>query len=130
MTNKIKSTPKKLFTYGAKMVSVPEFPSIKSVPEKMLTSIWKTISNKPLPEVYAYTLDSKDFDNLLDIVQKNPGVVDSRVREYGVDFDDSFIEAFSFKVEDCFVVFVKQSAPLRSCLVHELKHILNDDYST
>ena len=129
MTNKIKSTPKNLFTDDAEMVSVPKFPSIKIVPEKMLTNIWKTISDKPLPETQAFTIDDKDFAYLLNLVQKNPGVVDSGVREYGVDFDNSFIEAFSFKIEDCFVVFVKQSAPLRVCLVHELKHILNDDYS-
>ena len=111
-------------------MNIPEFPSIKSVSEKVLANIWVTISDKPLPETQAFTLDDKDFAYLLNLVQKNPGVVDTRIREYGVDFDNSFIEAFSFKVEDCFVVFVKQSAPLRSCLVHELKHILNDDYST
>jgi hypothetical protein len=54
------------------------------------------ISEKPLPEVYAYTLNNKDFDYLLNLVQKMRGVKDTRVREYGVDFDNRFIEACSF----------------------------------
>ena len=85
-------------------MNIPEFPSIKSFPKKMLANIWVTISDKPLPETQAFTPDNKDFAYLLNLVQKNPGVVDYRVREYGVDFDNLFIEAFSFKVEDCFVV--------------------------
>lgn len=34
-----------------------------------------------------------DFLFLLELLHKNPGVADSRVKEYGVDFDDGFIEA-------------------------------------
>ena len=110
-------------------MKIPELPSIKSIPEKTLATIWKTISDKPLPEAHAFTLNNKDFDYMLNIVQKNPGVKDSRVREYGIDFDNSLIEAFSFKAENYFVILVKQSAPLQECLEHELRHILNDDYS-
>ncbi len=88
------------------------------------------MSDKPFPEVSAFTLDDRDFLFLLDLLHKNPGVEDSRVREYGVDFDDVFIEAYSFQFEGYFVVYVKQSASLTVCLEHELKHILNDDYST
>jgi len=109
-------------------LKIPELPSIKSITEKTLANIWRTISDKPLPAAHAFTLNNKDFDYMLNIVQKNPGVKDSRVREYGVDFDNSFIEAFSFKVEDCFVVFVKQSAPLQESLEHEFRHILYGDY--
>jgi len=87
------------------------------------------ISDKALPEAHAFTLNNKDFDYMLNVVQKNPGVKDSRVREYGIDFDNSFIEAFSFKANDYFVILIKKSAPLRDSLEHELKHILDDDYS-
>ena len=107
---------------------IPELPSIKSISEKELANIWKTISDKPLPEAHAFTLDEKDFDYMLNVVQKNPGVKDSRVREYGVDFDNSLIEAFSFKANDYFVILIKQSAPLKDSLEHELKHIQNDAY--
>ena len=30
---------------------------------------WKRISDKPLPEVYAFTLNNKDFDYMLNLVQ-------------------------------------------------------------
>lgn len=43
-------------------------------------------------------------------------------------FSNSFIEAFSLKVSDSFVI-VKQSARLRDCLEHEFKHTLKDDYT-
>jgi len=46
-----------------------------------------------------------------------------------VDFDNSFIEAFSLKVSDSFVIVVKQSARLRDCLEQEFKHTLKDDYT-
>lgn len=109
-------------------LKIPELPSIKSISEKELANIWKTISDKPLPEAHAFTLDEKDFDYMLNVVQKNPGVKDSRVREYGVDFDNSLIEAFSFKANDYFVILIKQSVPLKDSLEHELKHIQNDAY--
>ena len=95
----------------------------------MLANIWKSISDKPLPEAHAFTLNNKDFEYMLNIVQKNPGVKDSRVREYGINFDNSFIEAFSFKVNELFVIFIKQSAPLQNSLENELRHIIEDDYS-
>ena len=66
---------------------------------------------------------------MLNMVQKNPGVKDSRVKVYGINFDNSFIEAFSFKINDLFVIFVRQSVPLQNSLEHELQHILNDDFS-
>lgn len=116
---------------GDESLKIPELPSIKSIPEEVLANLWRKISDKPLPEVYAFTLNSKDFGYMLNLVQKNPGVEDSRVREYGVDFDNRFIEAYSFRVnEGYFVVLVKQSVPLQESLEHELRHILNDDYST
>jgi hypothetical protein len=116
---------------GYESLKIPELPSIKCISEKVLAKLWRNISDKPLPEVYAYTLNNKDFDYLLNLLQKNPGVKDSRVREYGVDFDNRFIEACSFRMnEGYFVVLVKQSAPLQISLEHELNHILNDDYST
>jgi hypothetical protein len=37
----------------------------------------------------------KVFFFLLDRVQEDPGEEDTRVKEYGVDFDNRFIEAFS-----------------------------------
>ena len=54
-------------------------------------------------------------------------MTDTRVREYGVKFDDEFIEAYCIRFDGCFVVFVKQSAPLNECLEHELTHVANGE---
>jgi len=56
-------------------------------------------------------------------VQANPGVEDTRVREYGVDFDNRFIEAFSFKVEGYFLIVIRKSVSLETSLEHELRHL-------
>ncbi len=108
-------------------MKIPELPSIKVVSQRRLKNIWKKISSKPFPEIYAFTLDDGDFLFLLELLQKNQGAEDSRVKEYGVDFDDRFIEACSFVFEGYFMVYVKQSASLDVCLEHELKHILSDE---
>jgi hypothetical protein len=110
-------------------VKLPGVPSAKSVSNKRLTSIWKNISDKPLPEMHAFTLDDKDFFFLLDMIQKTPSVQDTRIKEYGIDFDNKYVEACSFKIKDHFVILVKQSAPLAASLEHELKHILTADHS-
>jgi len=52
-------------------LKIPDLPSIKSIPEKTMANIWKTISDKPLPEAHAFTLNDKDFNYMLNIVQKN-----------------------------------------------------------
>jgi hypothetical protein len=111
-------------------VKIPGVPSAKSVSNKRLTSIWKNISDKPLPEMHAFTLDDKDFFFLLDMIQKTPSVQDTRIKEYGIDFDNKYVEAYSFKVKNYFVILVKQTAPLVASLEHELKHILTADHSS
>jgi len=103
-------------------MKIPDLPSAKAVPPKTVLSVWKKISDKPFPDVYAFTVDNKDFFFLLERVQKNPGVKDTRMKEYGLDFDNKFIEAFSFKVRGHFLILIKQSAPLDASLEHELRH--------
>jgi hypothetical protein len=71
-------------------------------------------------------LNDADFFYFLEVVQKNPGVEDTRFNEYGVGFDDKFVEAFSFKAENIFLIVVRQSASLDSCIEHWLRHILTD----
>jgi hypothetical protein len=41
--------------------------------------------------------------------QENPGVGDTRVKAYGVDFDNRFIEVFSFKGKGYFVIVIRKS---------------------
>ncbi len=109
-------------------MKIPEVPSAKNVSRKHLLSIWKKISDKPLPDVYAFTLDDNDFFFLLERVQKNPGVKDTRAKEYGVDFDNRLIEAFSFKAKGHFLILIKQSASLSASLEHELRHIISETF--
>jgi hypothetical protein len=49
-------------------------------------------------------------------------VEDTRVKEYGVDFDNRFIEAFSFKVRGYFLIVIRKSVSLEASLEHELRH--------
>jgi hypothetical protein len=107
-------------------MKIPGVPSAKSVSNKRLTNIWKKISDNPLPEMHAFTLNDRDFFFLLDKIQKTPGVKDTRVKEYGVDFDNRFIEAFSFKAKGHFLILIKQSASLGASLEHELRHIISE----
>lgn len=78
-----------------------EIQSAKIISNKLLGSVWKRISDKPLPDVYAYTLADNVFRSTLESLQKHDGVTDTRVKEYGVNFDNTFIEActFEYKVE-------------------------------
>jgi hypothetical protein len=104
-------------------LNIPELPSAKPISTRTVRSVWKKISEKPFPDVYAFTVNDHDFFFLLERVQKNPGVKDTRVKEYGLFFDNKFIEAFSFKVEGHFLILIKQSAPFASSLEHELTHL-------
>jgi hypothetical protein len=71
-------------------------------------------------------LIKKIFFFLLEIVQKNPSMKDTRIKEYGVDFDNQFIEAFSFKVEGHFLIIIKKTVSLNASLEHELRHIISE----
>ena len=99
-----------------------ETQSAKSVSKKLLRSVWERISDKPFPDVYAFTLEDSEFLSTLALLQKQNWVIDTRVKEYGVKFD-KFIEAYTFKLKGYFVIFVKQTVPLVDVLEHELRHV-------
>jgi hypothetical protein len=100
-----------------------EIQSAKSVPKKLLRSVWKRISEKPLPDVYAFTLEEKEFLSNLELLQRNKGIIDTRVSEYGVKVPNLFIEACTFEFKGRLVIFVKQGVPLVDALEHELRHV-------
>ncbi len=110
-------------------MKLPELTSARTVSTKLLKSVWKETTNKPFPTMYAYTFDEKDFVHMLKLLQRNPSVVDTRVKEYGVDFNDKYIEACTFVFEEAFIILVKQSADLIESLNHELKHISQGKFS-
>jgi uncharacterized protein YjaZ len=101
----------------------PEIKSVKPVSNQILRSVWKRISDKPLPDVLVYTLTDKTFITNLELLQKNGSVIDTRVKEYGVDFNNKLIEACTFEFEGHLIVFVRESVPLVNALEHELKHV-------
>ena len=101
----------------------PETQSAKNVPRKLLRSVWEKISNKPFPDVYAYTLKDSEFLSTLALLQKQNSVIDTRVKEYGVKIDNEFIEACTFKFKGHFIIFIKQSVPLVDAINHELIHV-------
>ena len=105
---------------------IPDLPSAKIISPKCLRRVWDKLSDRPLPDLVALTLNDADFFYFLGIVQKNPGVDDTRFREYGVNFDNKCVDAFSFKAGNIFLIVVRQSASLDNCIDHELRHILTD----
>ena len=105
----------------------PETHSAKSVSKRILRSVWGKISDKPFPDVYAFTLEKNEFLSTLELLQKQNKVIDTRVKEYGVKVDNEFIEACTFKFKGYFVIFVKQTVPLDDALEHELGHVASWD---
>ncbi len=109
------------------MKKIPQINSAKSVSTKRLRSVWKSISDKPFPDVYAFVLEDNEFLSTLNLLRKQAGVVDTRVKEYGVDFPNKFIEACTFEFRGHWIVLVKQSVSLNDSLEHELRHIHSGD---
>ena len=56
----------------------PETLSAKSVQEKVLRSVWKKISDKLFPDVYAYTLEENEFLSNLKLLQKQKSIIDTK----------------------------------------------------
>jgi hypothetical protein len=106
-------------------MKIPELSSAEAVSSRIVRRVWKKISDKPLPDVYAYALEDEFFFSFLKVVQSKKGVIDTRVKEYGVKVDNLFIEAFTFVFKGHKVIFVKKSADLASSLEHELRHVVN-----
>ncbi len=66
---------------------------------------------------------------MLNLLQKNPAVIDTRVQEYGINFSNKYIEACTFVFEEAFIILIKQSADLVGSLEHELTHINKGEFS-
>jgi hypothetical protein len=99
--------------------------SAKAIHDKTVLKVWRKISDKPLPDVYAYTLEDDFFFSFLKLIQSNKGVIDTRIKEYGIKVDNLFIEAFTFEFKEHKIIIVKKSSDLVSSLEHELRHVDN-----
>lgn len=97
--------------------------SADPISQKALLNVWRSISDKPLPKIAAFRFPDKQFYQVLEILQSNEGVTDTRVQEYGVNFDNSLIEACTFEFEGQMIILVKESSDLTESLEHELRHI-------
>jgi hypothetical protein len=104
------------------VLQLPQLPSTDPVSDKILINVWKKISDKPIPEVYAFTFDDRDFLRMVNLLQTTPGMISTR-REYGLSFDNKNVEARTFQFKDTFIILVKQDAPLSECLDNELRQI-------
>ena len=103
-------------------MQLPQFPSTDPVSDRILISVWKKISDKPIPEIYAFTFDDRDFLRMVNLLQTTPGMI-STIEEDRLGFDIKNVEARTFQFKKTFIILVKQDAPLRDCLERELRQI-------
>lgn len=97
--------------------------SASSISRRTLRAVWKKSFDTPLPNVLAFTFPDKEFYLVLEILQKNKGIIDTKVKEYGFDFGNEFVEACTFEFDGRLIIFVKASAVLDETLEHELRHV-------
>jgi hypothetical protein len=102
---------------------IPDVKDVKIIPRRNLKAVWNKISDKPLPDILAYVLPDDKFLETVNLINQNKKVTDTRIKEYGLDFDNKYIEACTFEFEGQMIVFVKKSANLGESLYHELKHV-------
>jgi hypothetical protein len=95
----------------------------KPVSEKLLLTFWRRVSDKSLPDVYAFTFEDANFYFGRGLSAKKQRRYRHPTKEYGVDFDDGFVDACTFEFKGHLIVFVKESAPLEECLEHEFRHV-------
>ena len=110
-------------------MQLPQLPSTNPVSDRVLSSVWKKISNEPFPDVYAFTFDDRDFVRMSNLLQTTPGIMDARVEKVGVGFDNKYVEACTFEFKGQMIILVKQSADLTDCLERELRLISSGDFS-
>jgi hypothetical protein len=104
---------------------IPKIDNVKVVSKRKLISVWKKVTDGPLPDVTAYILKDEEFLKAVNLINKNKGVRDTRIKEYGVDFDNKIIEACTFEFEGHLIIFIKESGSLQEALEHELRHVSN-----
>jgi len=103
-------------------LQLPQLPSTDQVSDRILINVWKKLSDKPIPEVYAFTFDDRDFLRMVNLLQTTPGMISTR-EEYGLGFNNKNVEARIFQFKETFIILVKQDAPLFDCLEQELRQI-------
>lgn len=102
------------------------------ISKQRLFSIWKDISDEPLPKVRAFQLQSRDFNNML----RTQKCVDNEIREvweWGRLLSVKGTDACVFNAEQTggvdYVILIRVNPyhTLDEILEHELSHIAEGD---
>jgi hypothetical protein len=104
----------------------------RTIPRKQLTSMWKTITSKPLPKVKAFQLQDNDFDH---VVQATKCRDDERreIEEWGRILSTRGTDACVYNADeplDCdYIILIRENPYHRpsKVLEHELSHIARGD---
>ncbi len=94
----------------------------KPIPNTTLKTVWKQISDNPLPNVFAFRFPDCIFSGVLEKILSNKGVVDRWISEYR-ESGNGDIEACTFELKGRLVILIKESAMLADCLEHELQYV-------
>ena len=105
-------------------MQLPQLPSTNQVSEEILNTVWKKISDKPTPEVYAFTFNDRDFLRMSNLLQTTPGMTNLGIEEHKECFDNKDVKACTFQFKEKIIILVKQDAHLTDSLEHELRHIM------
>jgi hypothetical protein len=104
----------------------------QSIPRKKLASVWKTLSEKPFPNVKAIKLRNDDFNLFL---QHRHCIEDDfrEIEEWGRILPTKGTDACVFNSdqnEDAdFIILIREKPyhGLEEILIHELSHIVRED---
>jgi len=102
------------------------------IPRKQLISIWKTLTNEPLPKVKAFQLEDEDFDH---IIQTRNCKEDERreKEEWGRVLSAGGTDACVFNSHEfagvAYIILIRKRPyhGLAEVLEHELFHIARGD---
>ena len=104
----------------------------RTIPRKQLISIWKTLSNEPLPKVKAFQLEEEDFDCMMRT--RNCKEDERREKEeWGRVLSAGGTDACVFNSQEfagvAYVILVRKRPyhGLAEVLEHELFHIARGD---
>ena len=104
----------------------------KRVAKSYLSKAWKTLSNKPLPNVKALKLRDEDFDSIIDS-RRCPADNLREIREWGRVLSTKGTDACVFNADlgeyAEYVILIRENSyhNLNQILVHELAHIARGD---
>ena len=104
----------------------------RTLPEKRLISIWKTLSNKPFPKINAYQLNDEDFDHVLRL-RRCEEDVRREMEEWGRILSIRGTDACVLNADEIasldYVILIRKKPyhSMKEIIKHELSHIVRGD---